>query len=148
MVPSQRNQPVLIKGKVNVTVLSVTVPSLNFIVLQGRMERSVLSYLYLPDSDTFPVDIVIKCCNFRGWIIHVWVQHLSWKMWVHGTKRDVRTHLVLEAFPPNIYELLVFILCPKKQLMEVNRWMSFFRQMSKEKWYFDCNTLLGRKGGH
>lgn len=35
MVPSQRSQPVLIKDKCNVTVLSVTVPSLNFIVLQG-----------------------------------------------------------------------------------------------------------------
>lgn len=66
MVPSQRNQLLLIKGKYNVTVLNVTVPSLNLIVLQGRMEMSVLSYLFLPDSNTFPVDIVIKCCNFRG----------------------------------------------------------------------------------
>lgn len=56
---------------------------------------------------------------------------------------------MLEAFPPNIYEILVFVLCPKKLLMEVNRWVTFVRQMSEEKCYYDSNTLLGRKeGGH
>lgn len=33
VVPSQRNQLLLVKGKYNVTILSVAVPSLNLIVL-------------------------------------------------------------------------------------------------------------------
>lgn len=66
-------------------------------------------------------------------------------MWVHGTKREGRTHHVLEAFPPNIYGILVFGLCPKELLIEVNGLVTFVRQMSEEKWYFDSNTLLGRK---
>lgn len=49
---------------------------------------------------------------------------------------------MLEAFPPNIYEILVFVLCPKEILIEVDRLVTFVRQMSEEKWYFDNNTLL------
>lgn len=66
-------------------------------------------------------------------------------MWLHGTKREGRIHHVLEAFPPNIYGILVFVLCPKELLIDVNRSLTFVRQMSEEKWYFDSNTLLGRK---
>lgn len=53
-------------------------------------------------------------------------------MWVRGTKREGRTHRVLEAFPPNIYEILVFVLCPKELLIGVNRLVSFVRKMSED----------------
>lgn len=68
-------------------------------------------------------------------------------MWIHGTKCKGRIHLVLEAFPPNIYELLVFAVCPKELLIEVNRLVIFVSPMSEERQYFDGNTLLGREGG-
>lgn len=139
----QRHQLLLIKSKYNVTVLSVAVPSLNLIVLQGRMERSVLSYLFLSDSNTFPVDIVIKWCNFRGWISHGCVRHLSWKC----GKCKGRINLVLEAFPPNNYEILVLVVCLKELLIEVNRLVIFVSWMSEDSLYFDSSTLLGREGG-
>jgi len=69
-------------------------------------------------------------------------------MWVHGTKRKGRIHLVLEAFPPNIYVMLVFVVCPKELLTEVNRLVIFVSQTSSEdRRSFGSNTLLGRGGG-
>lgn len=68
-------------------------------------------------------------------------------MWLHGTKRKNRTHHVLEAFPPVIYEILVFVLCPKELVIEVNRLVTFVRQMKKKGILTQSNTSLGRKEG-
>lgn len=68
-------------------------------------------------------------------------------MWLHGTKRKSRTHHVLEAFPPVIYEILVFVLCPKELVIEVNRLVTFVRQMKKKGILTQSNTSLGRKEG-
>ena len=68
-------------------------------------------------------------------------------MWDHGTKCKGRIHHVLEAFPPNIYEILVLVVYRKELLIQGNRLVIFVSQTSEERRYFDSNTLQGREGG-